>query len=107
MDEIGFFVELAIDPKQCERFDAFMRQHAKATLAGEEGCLAFEVYVHVDSPDRYVLYERYADGAALDTHKTSAQLAKHRGEVDPLILSRRIFMQGEEVDASQFPGAEA
>ena len=107
MDEIGFFVELAIDPQQCDSFDRFMRQHSKATLAGEEGCLAFDVYVRVDSPDRYVLYERYIDEAALDTHKFSAQLAKHRAEVDPLILSRRIWMQGEEVDASQFPGAEA
>ena len=65
-----------------------------------------DVYVHAESPDRYVLYELYADQAALDVHRFSAQLAKHRAQVDSLILSRRIWTQGEEMDIGNFPGRE-
>ena len=106
MDGIGFFVELTIDPERLDSFDEYMRQHSKATLDGDEGCLAFDVYVHAERPDRYVLYELYADQAALDVHRFSAQLAKHRAQVDSLILSRRIWTQGEEMDIGNFPGRE-
>ena len=106
MSKVGFLVELDIDPMQRESFDESMRQHSKATLAGEKGCLAFDVYVHTEDPNRYALYEQYADEAALDVHRFSDRLAKHRQEVDHLIQSARIWMVGEEVDRSNFPGMQ-
>ena len=38
---------------------------AGGVSAQEEGCLEFEVYVHRNDPNRYALYEVYADDAAL------------------------------------------
>jgi hypothetical protein len=32
------------------------------------GCLEYSVHADLDDPDRYVLYERWADQAALDRH---------------------------------------
>jgi len=106
LNEIGFFVELDIEPSGRESFDRLMREHSKATLATEKGCLAFDVYVHSDDPNRYALFELYADEAALDTHKFSAQLAKHRQEIDHFIKSVRILTIGAEVDRSNFPGKQ-
>ena len=107
MAGIAFFVELSIDPAQRGAFDELMMQHAKGTLAEEQGCLAFDVYVDRTDPNRYALYELYADRAALDVHRTSARLGSHRREIDPLILTRRIWTVGEEVDASHFSGEQA
>ena len=106
MARIGFYVELEIDPAQRHIFDQKMLQHSKATLDGEPGCLAFDVYADRRDPNKYALYELYADEAALDAHRFSAQLAKHRKEVDQFILSRRIWLIGGEVDVSQFPGKD-
>ncbi|MEX1125458.1 MAG: antibiotic biosynthesis monooxygenase [Acidimicrobiia bacterium] len=107
MDQIGFFVELDIDPAQLEDFDKNMLAHSKATLSGEEGCLAFDVYVERSNPNRYALFELYADEQAIETHRFSNQLAKHRTEVDPAILRRKILRIGVEVDESEFRGTEA
>lgn len=106
MSEIGFFVELDIDPTQREDFDKNMLAHSKATLNGEEGCLAFDVYVDRSNPNRYALFELYADEQALDVHRFSKQLAKHRQEVDPAILRRKILRIGDEVAESGFRGSE-
>ena len=102
-----FFVEVVVDPEQRERFDGMMARHAAGTLAEEAGCLAFDVYVNRKDPNRYALYERYADQAALDLHRFSARLAAHREETDPLIVERRIWPLGNEIDVSNFPGQEA
>ena len=107
MSDIAFYVEVDVDPGQREAFDELMIAHAKGTLAGEDGCLAFNVYVDRMDPDRYALYERYADQAALDVHRTSARLAAFRKATDPMILGRRIWFVGEEIDVSYFPGQES
>jgi quinol monooxygenase YgiN len=107
MESTVFFVEVMVDPAQRERFDEMMADHAAGTLADEAGCLAFDVYVDRTDPNRYALYERYADQAALDTHRFSARLAAHHEEIDPLIVERRIWPLGDEVDVSNFPGQEA
>lgn len=105
MKEIGYYVELDIDPAQRKEFHSNMLKHSEATLEGEEGCLAFDVYVDARNPNRYALFERYADEAAVDEHRFSQQLAKHREEVDPAILTRVIWVVSGQVDESQFRGS--
>ncbi len=106
MKEIGYYVELDIDPAQREEFHVNMMTHSEATLKGEKGCLVFDVFVDARNPNRYALFELYADEAAVDEHRFSKQLAKHRTEVDPAILTRVIWLVSGKVDESQFRGTE-
>ena len=106
MKEIGYYVELDIDPAQREEFHVNMMTHSEATLKGERGCLVFDVFVDARNPNRYALFELYADEAAVDEHRFSKQLAKHRTEVDPAILTRVIWVVSGKVDESQFRGTE-
>ena len=106
MSGIAFFVEVDIDPDRREAFDTFMTRHASGTLEEEEGCLQFDVYVDRTDPNRYALYELYADQAALDVHRFSERLARFRDITDPMVARRRIWTVGEEVDVSNFPGKE-
>ena len=106
MKEIGYYVELDIDPAQREEFHVNMMTHSEATLKGEKGCLVFDVFVDARNPNRYALFELYADEAAVDEHRFSNQLAKHRTEVDPAILTRVIWVVSGKVDESQFRGTE-
>ena len=106
MKEIGYYVELDIDPAQREEFHVNMMTHSEATLKGEKGCLVFDVFVDARNPNRYALFELYADEPAVDEHRFSRQLAKHRTEVDPAILTRVIWVVSGKVDESQFRGTE-
>ncbi len=106
MKEIGYYVELDIDPAQREEFHVNMMTHSEATLKGEKGCLVFDVFVDARNPNRYALFELYADEAAVDEHRFSKQLAKHRTEVDPAILTRVIWVVSGKVDESRFRGTE-
>jgi quinol monooxygenase YgiN len=105
--EIAFFVAVEIDPAQRQSFHRIMTEHARGTQAEEKGCLAFGVYVDPGDPNRYALYERYADEAALDAHRTSVRLARFRKATDAMIAGRRIWALGEEYDVSHFPGRES
>ena len=106
MKEIGYYVELDIDPAQREEFHVNMMTHSEATLKGEQGCLVFDVFVDARNPNRYALFELYTDEAAVDEHRFSKQLAKHRTEVDPAIMTRVIWVVSGQVDESQFRGTE-
>jgi quinol monooxygenase YgiN len=44
-----------------------LRQMATLSLA-EPGCLEYTLHADADDPDRYLLYEQWADQAALDLH---------------------------------------
>ncbi len=106
MKEIGYYVELDIDPAQREEFHVNMLNHSQATLEGEEGCLVFDVFVDARNPNRYALFELYADEAAVDEHRFSKQLAKHRREVDPAITTRVIWVVSGQIDESNFRGTD-
>lgn len=106
MKEIGYYVELDIDPAQREEFHVNMLNHSEATQRGEEGCLVFDVFVDARNPNRYALFELYADEAAVDEHRFSKQLAKHRKEVDPAITKRVIWVVSGQIDESNFRGTE-
>ena len=64
------------------------------------------MYVDRKNPNRYALYELYADEEALDIHRFSRQLAKHRREVDTAILRRVIYRIGDKADESEFRGSK-
>jgi quinol monooxygenase YgiN len=54
-----------------------VRKALPALVAGsraEKGCLIYEVHESVDAPGRVLFYERWASGAQLAAHQTSAAM---------------------------------
>ena len=55
----------------------------------EPGCLQYDVNRDPDDPDRFFLYERYVDGAALEAHSTSTYFQELvLGDALPRLASR-------------------
>jgi quinol monooxygenase YgiN len=67
---------------------AILARHTGPTRA-EPGCVSFLVNRAVDDPDRFVLYEQYADEVAFQAHRQSAHFRENveRGVV-PLLADR-------------------
>ena len=90
MSKIALFVEFKVEAAHREAIDRELRDHAAKTLAGEEGCVAFEVHTAVDDENTFLLYEVYVDQAALEAHRESEQLSKFRAAIGDMIRSRRL-----------------
>ena len=106
-EQHAFYVDVKVMPEHREAFDELIVAHSKRTIALEEGCLEFEVYVHRHDPNRYALYEVYADDAALEEHQYSNRLWKFRQATDHMISERTIYVLGGLEDVSNFPGSES
>ncbi len=61
-----------VEPDQREEFLVGRREAIRAARA-EAGCLEYAVTADPIEPDRVVLYERWADQAALDAHLAGAR----------------------------------
>lgn len=90
MPRIVLVVEYDVKPEYRQEFETLIRDHAKGTLADEEGCVAFDVMVPRDDPNRIFLYECYADAAAYAAHTASPRLADTRGKYGHMLADRRI-----------------
>ena len=67
---------------------AVLAKHA-ATSRAEPGCLQFVVHRCDNDPDRFVLYEQYADEAAFQVHRESQHFAENiETTVAPLLAER-------------------
>ena len=104
MPKFAFFVEIGVDPAHREEFDDVMMKHSKRTLAEEQGCLKFDVYVSREDPNRYGLYEVFEDEAALIVHTSSDRLSGYREATDPIVVSENVWSVGELVDVTKLPG---
>lgn len=58
---------------------AALPEHIRLTRA-EHGCIQFEVTVEPDKPNRYNVYERFADSGAFEHHQKRVA-ASHWGDV--------------------------
>ena len=97
MSEMAFYVMVEVDPAQRQAFDRTLAEHAAETLAEEEGCLAFDVYVDTKNPNRYLFYEVYADEAAFEVHRNAPLIERSRTTLDPAMTSRSVWFRGEEI----------
>lgn len=74
-------------PGAADEVAQVLRRHAADSRA-EPGCLEFTVHQSVDSPERFVLYERYTGEDAFDAHRTSPHFAANIEAVTPLLAER-------------------
>lgn len=73
---------------QVAAFLARVATHRDNCLRLEPGCVTFEILVDDDQPGRVMLYEIYADEAALAAHRASEHLQAFRADIAPMIESR-------------------
>lgn len=75
-------------PGAAEEVARVLRRHVAASQA-EPGCLEFTVHQSIDSPERFLLYERYTDEDAFEAHRTSPHFAANIEQtVVPLLAER-------------------
>ena len=66
---------------QGEKAAELFRQLTKASLK-EPGCETYIVHRHKDEPERFFIYERYRDEAALEEHRNTKHFQQiARGEL--------------------------
>jgi quinol monooxygenase YgiN len=77
-------------PGAAEEVARVLRRHVAASLA-EPGCLEFTALQSTDSPDRFLLYERYTDEDAFEAHRTSPHFAANIERTIIPLLAERTF----------------
>ena len=76
-------VNLQVRPERVEEFLEAIHTNARASLADEPGCLRFDVHRSMDDPNRFVLYEIYADrNAFYEAHREAPHYAAWREVAD-------------------------
>lgn len=74
------------------RMSALVKQH-------EPGCHAYQISRSHDDPDALLLYELYADQAALDLHGQTSHFREIvQGEVIPMLKSRERGLYTLEIE---------
>ena len=59
---------LRVKKKHVAEFTRLVKRHAANSITKEPGCVAFEVSVDRDDPQRFVFYEIYVAEADFDAH---------------------------------------
>lgn len=81
-------VTFVIKDEFAELFKEEMSRQARKCLAMEEGCLQFDVGRDPENPNRFFLYELYADQSAFDTHRQTDHFAEFGQLVKDWIAER-------------------
>lgn len=68
---IGLLATLKIQPGKGSEFEAAFADLAKVVKAEEPGNLQYDLFRSKSEADTYVVYEQYADQAALEVHGKS------------------------------------
>lgn len=89
MAKIALVVDYEIHPDKVDQFMELIKGHVGRVKANEPGCVNFDVMVARES-GHIMLYEVYADQAALDAHTCTDYLATYREAVAPLAKGRTL-----------------
>ena len=89
-------IHLDIVETRLEEFIQIVRAHGTNSQQIESGCLQFEVLVPQDLSAHVILFEVYADDAALESHWNSEHMAEYRKQIDGLIIHRTVYRCGPE-----------
>lgn len=81
-------VSLRARPGKNEELRGAVARQCAATLEHEPGCLRFDVCVDDADPAHLILYEIYADEAALEAHRTTAHFARWREAADACVAEQ-------------------
>ena len=78
-----------VKPGKGDDVAAALQRMAPLVKAEEPGCLLYHANRSMDDPDAFLLYELYADQAALEAHRNTAHFRQLiEGTVVPLLDKR-------------------
>jgi len=81
-----------------ERVRAVLARHSRASEA-EPGCLQFRAFQDAADPERFALYEAYADEAAFDAHRRSDHFRVNIEEtIIPMLAEREWRVYGGPIE---------
>ena len=83
-------------PETAEAVAEVLSRHVAATRE-EPGCVHFVALRSCDEPDRFVLYEQYADEDAFAAHRASTHFRVNVEETIVPMLEERRFARYDEV----------
>lgn len=93
MSKIAIFVTFQCKPGKTDEFVELVKGHANRCLEREPGCVQFDVMRPAGGGDKIMLYEVYADQAAIEAHRKSDHLAMFR-EKAGAIAARADLIEG-------------
>ena len=72
-----------------DEVEGLLRRMAPLVTANEPGCKVYHANRSTDNPDIFLLYEHYADQAALDAHRNTRHFKEIiEGVIVPLLEKR-------------------
>ena len=77
----SIYVTIQIKPGFRDRFIEASLGDAQGSVRDEPGCFRFDMLENVSDPNRFHLYEVYADEAALEDHRKAPHYLKWRETV--------------------------
>jgi len=84
---IDVIVTQRVHPGKEEAFEALVRQITANTLANAKGCLRYEWY-RAETPQTYILIERWTDTAAAQAHLAAEHMAKLMPKIQECVPER-------------------
>ena len=87
-------VQMEVRPEWREEFLAGMTANAEAAVRDEPGCLRFDISSVAADPNRFFLYEIYADAEAFEAHKASPHFAQWRQ------IAERVLVPGGQANTA-------
>ena len=78
----AIFVTIDVKPEFRDRFMEASFGDARGSVGDEPGCFRFDILRAQDDPDRFYLYEVYADEAAFEAHQTYPHYLTWRSTVE-------------------------
>ena len=91
-----YIVHVNVKPEFVDEFKAETLLNAQNTVQ-EPNNHRFDVLQQSDDPTQFVLYEVYADDAALEEHKQTAHYARWKSAVEPWMAQPRRAVKCSEL----------
>ena len=83
-------VTFKLKPGSAQAFNPIMIENAEASVRDEPGCHQFQVLHDQSDAETIVLYEVYADQAAVDHHMATSYMAAYREDTGGWVTDRKI-----------------
>ena len=89
MSKIAIVGQMTAKPGQFEAYLGHMTEHARASRK-EPGCIRFDVVVPRKIENTLMIYEIWADKAALDVHAATERIKAYRVATEGLVAESKL-----------------